>query len=100
MARRGMTQAQIKSEIARRLKIPKSSVDAVLGTQHDVIGDELRRSGSATVPGIVKLTVKRKKATKARRGTSPFDGTPMTFKAKPARDVVRARPLAAIKDSI
>jgi hypothetical protein len=46
----------------------------------------------------VKLQVVRKPATKERQGVSPFTGAPMTFKARPARHVVRARPLKKLRE--
>ncbi len=54
--------------------------------------------GLFTVPGLMKITLKKKPATKARVGVNPFTGEQMTFKAKPARNVVRIRPLKALKD--
>ncbi len=38
--------------------------------------------------------------TKARKGTNPFTGEEMMFKAKPARKIVRARPVKAAKDAV
>ena len=54
-------------------------------------------SGVFAVPGLMRITVKRKPATKERQGINPFTKEPMTFKAKPARNVVRVRPLRALK---
>jgi hypothetical protein len=45
----------------------------------------------------MRITVQRKPATKAREGINPFTKEPTTFKAKPARNVVRVRPLRALK---
>ena len=42
----------------------------------------------------------KKPATKARKGTNPFTGVEMMFKAKPARKIVRARPVKAAKDAV
>ena len=43
----------------------------------------------------MKIKVVRKPATKARKGVNPFTGEAMTFKAKPARNVVKVLPLRA-----
>jgi nucleoid DNA-binding protein len=48
----------------------------------------------------LKIEVKRKPKTKARKGINPFTGEPMTIKAKPARNVVKVRPLKKLKDMI
>ena len=53
-----------------------------------------------TVPNLMKITVKRKPATKARKGINPFTGEEMMFKAKPARNVVKIRPLKKLKDMV
>jgi nucleoid DNA-binding protein len=49
---------------------------------------------------MMKVTVKRKPATKARKGINPFTKEPTVFKAKPARSVVKVRPLKALKDMV
>ena len=53
-----------------------------------------------TIPGLVKLTVRKKPAVKARKGVNPFTGEEMMFKAKPASKVVKAVPLKAVKDMV
>ena len=47
-----------------------------------------------------KFVVIKKPATKAREGINPFTKEPTTFKAKPARKIIRARPVKAIKDAV
>jgi nucleoid DNA-binding protein len=61
---------------------------------------ELKKTGVFLVPGFAKFVVIKKPATKARKGTNPFTGEPMMFKAKPARKIVRARPVKAAKDAV
>jgi nucleoid DNA-binding protein len=56
--------------------------------------------GAYTVPGLMKLNVKRKPATRARKGINPFTGEETMFKAKPARNVVKIRPLKNLKDMV
>ncbi|MGD9932838.1 MAG: HU family DNA-binding protein, partial [Dehalococcoidia bacterium] len=51
-------------------------------------------------PGFAKFVVVKKAATKSRKGINPFTGEPTTFKAKPARKIVRARPVKAAKDAV
>ena len=60
------------------------------------------RSGSGifTIPGLCKIVVQRKPATKERQGINPFTGEKTTFKAKPARNVVKVRPLKTLKDMV
>jgi len=48
----------------------------------------------------MKIEVKWKPATKARKGINPLTGEETMFKAKPARNVVKIRPLKKIKDMV
>ena len=48
----------------------------------------------------MKVVVKRMPAKKARRGINPFTKEEMMFKAKPARNVVKVRPLQALKKMV
>ena len=56
--------------------------------------------GEFTVPGLMKCKVIRKPATKARKGINPFTGEEVMFKAKPARNVIKVRPLKALKEMV
>jgi len=56
--------------------------------------------GVFVFPGVAKFKTVHKPATKARKGTNPFTGEPTTFAAKPARSVVKVRPLKKLKDSV
>lgn len=70
-------------------------VKDVLETLAKIGYKELKKSGVFLVPGFAKFVVLKHPATKARtrKGVNPSTGEPMVFKAKPARKVVRARPV-------
>jgi hypothetical protein len=78
----------------------QKDVAAVFAALAALIGRELGKEGPGpfAIPGLVKLQFVRKPATKERQGVSPFTGAPMTFKARPARHVVRARPLKKLRE--
>ncbi len=100
-AKKTRTKSEIVSTLADQAGISKKDVGAVLETLQKMIGMDIGKgSGVFNFPGLMKITVKRKPATKARKGTNPFTGEEMTFSAKPARNVVRIRPLKALKDSV
>ena len=61
---------------------------------------ELNKSGAFLVPGFAKFVVIKKPATKERSGINPFTKEPTIFKAKPARKIIRARPVKAAKDAV
>jgi len=99
---KAMTKSEIVSGIADSTGLAKKDVNAVFEAMSGQIKKSLGRSGSGayTVPGLMKLTVVRKPATKARKGINPFTGEETMFKAKPARNVVKIRPLKNLKDMV
>lgn len=95
-----LTKSQLIEKIATETEISKKEVKGVLETLASIGYKELKKSGVFLLPGFAKFVVIKKPATKARKGTNPFTGEPMTFKAKPARKIVRARPVKAAKDAV
>jgi len=75
-------------------------VKGVLEALAEVGYKELKRTGSFVVPGFAKFVVIKKPATKARKGINPFTKEPTIFKAKPARKLIKARPVKAAKDAL
>ena len=95
-----MTKSQLIEKIATETEISKKEVKGVLETLASVGYKELKKSGVFLLPGFAKFVVIKKPATKARKGTNPFTGEPMTFKAKPASKKVRAMPLKNLKNFV
>ena len=58
--------------------------------------DWFQRCASA-LPGLLKIKVVRKPATKARKMMSPFTGQEITVAAKPASRAVKVQPLSGLK---
>jgi nucleoid DNA-binding protein len=92
----------IYSTLAEPTGLGKKEVAAVFSALGALIAKELGKKGPGqfVVPGLLKLKVVRKPATKARPGKNPFTGEPMTIQAKPARNVVRALPMKALKEMV
>ena len=88
--------------LAETTGLGEKEVAAVFSALGALIAKELGKQGPGqfVVPGLLKLKVVRKPATKARPGKNPFTGEPMTIQAKPARNVVRALPLKALKEMV
>jgi len=95
-----MSKSQLIEKIATGTELAKRDVKNVMDTLVDVGHKELKKNGIFLVPGFAKFVVVKKPATKARKGTNPFTGEEMMFKAKPARKIVRARPVKAAKDAV
>ncbi len=101
-AKKPTTKAESFSYLADKTGLTKKDVSAVFDALNGLIKRDLRRTGPGvyTVPGLMKIKVVRKPATKARKGVNPFTGEPMTFKAKPARNVVKVLALKGLKDMV
>jgi DNA-binding protein HU-beta len=95
-----------KSELIQKITdkyadtLKRKDVKGVLETLADLGYKELKKNGAFVVPGFAKFVVVKKPATKARKGINPFTKEPTIFKAKPARKVLKARPVKAAKDAL
>ena len=90
----------IQKIVAQHKNMTRKDVKAVIESLATIGYKELNKSGAFVVPGFAKFVVIRKPATKERSGINPFTKEPMIFKAKPARKVVRARPVKAVKSVV
>lgn len=99
-AKEPMTKTQILTTIAENTELSRKQVQAVFDELGDLIESHVkpRAVGHFTLPGLMKIMVTRKPATKARKGINPFTGEETMFKAKPARNVIKVRPLKKLKD--
>ena len=95
------TKSDTLNFIADKTGLTKKDVGAVFDNLAALMKRDLKRGpGVYTVPGLMKVKVVRKPATKARKGTNPFTGQEMMFKAKPARNVVKVLPLKSLKEMV
>jgi len=95
-----LSKSALIERISTGTSLSKRDVKNVMEALVDVGHKELKKNGLFLVPGFAKFVVVKKPATKARKGTNPFTGEEMMFKAKPARKIVRARPVKAAKDAV
>ena len=95
-------KAVVYTALAETTGLGKKQVAAVFAALGALLAKELGKKGPGqfVLPGLLKLKVVRKPATQARSRTNPFTGAPMTIPAKPARNVVRALPLKALKEMV
>ena len=101
-AKKPPTKTEIFNNIAEATGLKKKEISEVF----DALGNEIKRalgrrgSGNFSIPGLCKIVVQHKPATKERKGINPFTGEEATFKAKPARNAVKIRPLKNLKDMV
>ncbi len=94
------TKAQLFTAISEDTGLTRKEVAAVFQSLADLMLRHLksRSAGVFTLPGLLKLTVNKKPATKARPGRNPFTGEDIMIAAKPASRVVKARILKGLKE--
>ncbi len=98
--RKAFTKGEVMTQISTMTDLSRKEVASVFDSLQVIIEGHLRKRsvGEFTLPGLLKCRVIRKPATKARPGINPFTGEETIFKAKPARNVVKIRPLKKLKE--
>ena len=99
---RAPSKSEILNIIAADTTLNRKQVAAVLDSLTSLIGKSVgaRGAGVFSLPGLLKVKVIKKPATKARKGINPFTKEETMFKAKPARKVVKVLPLKGLKDMV
>jgi nucleoid DNA-binding protein len=96
------TKGEFFTSVADQTDLPRKQIAQVFDAMGKVIAADLSRGGPGilNVAGLMKVMVKRMPATKARKGINPFTKQEVVFKAKPARNVIKIRPLKALKSMV
>ena len=96
------TKSEILNHISDDTELSRKQVSAVLDSLAGLIEKNVKARGPGVfnLPGLLKIKVIKKPATKARKGINPFTGEEAIFKAKPARKVVKVLPLKGLKDMV
>lgn len=99
MAKKGgaPTKSEVLTQISKDTGLSRKQIGGVFDSLSGVIKKSLKSNGLFTMPGLLKMKVVKKPATKAREGINPFTGEKMMFKAKPASKKVRVMPLKSLK---
>ncbi len=97
-----MSKSQLVEKIVERHPnaMTRKDVRGVIKSLAEIGYKELKKTGAFFVPGFAKFVVIKKPATKERKGINPFTKEPTIFKAKPARKIIRVRPVKAAKDAV
>jgi nucleoid DNA-binding protein len=99
---KAMNKSEILRQLAEETGLTRKQVASVFEALESMIHKSLGRKGSGifVVPGLFKIKIQHKPATRARQGVNPFTGEPTVFKAKPARRVVKIQALKKLKDAV
>ena len=96
------TKSEIYASLAEKTSLSKKQISEVFDAMRDLIAKDLGKKGPGifVVPGLLKLKIVDKPATKARPGVNPFTKEPTIIKAKPARKAVKAILLKSLKELV
>jgi nucleoid DNA-binding protein len=96
------TKTVLYQSLAEATGLSKKDVASVFDGLVTFIEGQVGKKGPGlvTVPGLLKIKRVTKPATKSRQGRNPQTGETITIKAKPARTVVKAYPLKALKEMV
>ncbi len=94
------TKSEILSKIAEATELSRKQVASVFEALSSQIKAGVGKKGPGifVVPGLMKILVIHKPAMPERKGINPFTKQEQIFAAKPARNVIKVRPLKALKD--
>jgi nucleoid DNA-binding protein len=95
-----MTKTQLAETLSQRLGHSKSEMSKFMDGYAEVVAEALKKEGTVTVPGLVKLKLKDTPATPAGERMNPFTKQMAKVAAKPASKKVKVTPLAALKKSV
>ena len=93
------TKSQLTGAIAEQTGIARKDATKVLSVIAEIVALHVQKRGPGVFswPGLMKMKVVNKPATKSRKGVNPFTGEPMVFKAKPASRKVKILALKQLK---
>ena len=86
------------SELASATDLKKSDVSQLLGQLSEIGAKEVKSTGKFVIPGLCMIKTRQKPATKG--GKRMMFGQEVSIKAQPAKTVVKAFPVSALKKQI
>merc|ERR1712050_185162 len=95
---RAMARGAISESIAASVELKKSQVSKVLDALAGVATEQVVKVGKFTIPGVCMVKTRKKPATKA--GKREIFGKMCVVKAKPAKTVVKAYCVSALKKAV
>merc|ERR1712157_271680 len=90
-----MTKGGLAEALAAESGLKKSECGKLIGSIGGIAAKELKGAGKFTIPGVCMVKTRKKAATPA--GKREVFGKVVMVKAKPAKTVVKAYPVAALK---
>merc|ERR1712000_309705 len=93
-----MTKGGLAEALATETEIKKSECMKIVNSLAGIASEQVKSAGLFTIPGLCRIKTRVKPATKA--GKRECFGQVMMVKAKPAKTVVKAFAVAALKAAV
>ena len=102
MTNKRMSKTEFVTTLAEKSGLNRKQAISALDTINAMVAQQLgkRGPGEILIPGLLKLNIVDRPATPQHEGINPFTKEPTVFKAKPARKIVRVRPLRGLKSLV
>ena len=97
-AKKAMSKGALTKALATEHGLKQKSCSELINSVVAIATQEVKKTGVFTIPGICRLKTRMKPATKA--GMRVMFGKEMKVKAKPAKTIVKAFAVAALKKQI
>ena len=96
-----LSKTEILNALAEATGQSRKEVGATLDALETLISANISKGpGIFTLPGMLKIYVHKKPATKEREGRNPATGETIKIAAKPASNVVKVKALKKLKELI
>ena len=95
---KAMSKGGLAAELANATEMKKSDITKVLNSLAEIGAGEVKKNGKFMLPGLCMIKTRQKPATKA--GKRMMFGKEVLVKAQPAKTVVKASPVAALRREI
>merc|ERR1712125_35461 len=95
---KAMSKGAMTKELATKHELKQAACSKIINSLVTVATNEVKKTGIFTIPGLCRLKTRVKPATKA--GVRTMFGKEVKVKAKPAKTVVKAFAVAALKRQI
>merc|ERR1719359_2554505 len=97
-AGKAMTKSTIAATLAAEFELKQNVAGKIIASLAELGTKEVQKNGIFTFPGLCRIKTRQKPATKACK--KEIFGKMQMVKAKPARTIVKAFPVAALKKSV
>mmetsp|Transcript_61911 Transcript_61911/g.114898 ORF Transcript_61911/g.114898 Transcript_61911/m.114898 type:complete len:112 (+) Transcript_61911:92-427(+) len=95
---KAITVTEAYKTVAEKMELKPKDVKGIVEAMMELSAEQVKKSGSFKLAGMLNMKLISKPATKARKGFNPFTKEPCVFKAKPASKSVRVLALKKLKD--